>query len=260
MALPETVRGVLFDLDGTISIGASPIPGAIATIEHLRSRNIARRYLTNTTTKSVDTLHRDLVNLGLPIAREEVMSSLTAGVAYLRTQGSPTCYLVLSADAKRDFAEFGQDEEQPDVVVVGDIGPLWTYDFLNRLFQMVMAGATILALHKGRFWQTPDGLRMDIGAFVAGLEYTTGQAAHVVGKPSAAFFQTALAGLGVDPAQAMMVGDDIESDVGGAQRAGLAGVLVRTGKFREELVAASTVEPDLILDSVADLSAALDLA
>lgn len=94
---------------------------------------------------------------------------------------------------------------------------------------------------------------MDIGAFVAGLEYVTGTEAVVMGKPSKDFFETALQSLDLRPEDAVMVGDDIESDIGGAQRAGIRGILVRTGKFRDELVARSKVEPDAVIDSVANL-------
>ena len=111
----------------------------------------------------------------------------------------------------------------------------------------------MLALHKGRYWQTETGLRMDIGAFVAGLEYVTGQSATVIGKPSPDFFTLVLQDLGLLPEQVAMVGDDIESDIGGAQAVGMKGVLVRTGKYRSETTAVSKIKPSLIIDSVADL-------
>ena len=112
-------------------------------------------------------------------------------------------------------------------------------------------------MQKNRYWRTPEGLSLDVGPFVAALEYATGCDAVVVGKPAPAFFATVLAGLGVRPADAVMVGDDVESDVGGALRAGLAGVLVRTGKYRPEAVAASGVEPTATVDSIADVPALL---
>lgn len=114
-------------------------------------------------------------------------------------------------------------------------------------------GAELIALHKNKFWQTQTGLRMDIGAFVAGLEYVTGKPATVIGKPAGAFFQMALQPLGLPVSHVAMVGDDIDSDVGGAQQVGLVGVLVKTGKYREDYVANSLVRPDMLIDSVADL-------
>jgi HAD superfamily hydrolase (TIGR01458 family) len=174
-------------------------------------------------------------------------------VRFLRSKGNCSCHFLLNDDTRRDFAEFRVNDVNPDYIVIGDIGEQWNYPLLNSVFQMLMSGAEMLALHKGRYWQMPDGLKMDIGAFIAGLEYVSGKTATVVGKPSKEFFHYALADMGVDPSETAMVGDDLISDVGGAQSAGLKGVLVRTGKYREELVAKSAVRPDLIIDSIADL-------
>ena len=118
---------------------------------------------------------------------------------------------------------------------------------------MVRGGAEIVALHKGRYWQTEHGLQVDIGVFVAGLEYATGKPATVIGKPSATFFRMGLKDLGVDPESVVMVGDDIEADVGGAQRAGVRGVLVRTGKYRPDDLERSDLAPDAVITSIADL-------
>lgn len=109
-----------------------------------------------------------------------------------------------------------------------------------------------------RWWLTAAGARVDSGLVVAGLEYAAGVEAEVVGKPTAAYFEAALAELAAAPAEAVMVGDDVEADIGGAKRLGLRGVLVRTGKFSDSSLAAADVDPDAVLDSIADLPAYLD--
>jgi HAD superfamily hydrolase (TIGR01458 family) len=116
-----------------------------------------------------------------------------------------------------------------------------------------MDGADLIALQKNRYWETAEGLSLDAGPFVSALEYATGRQAEVVGKPSNAFFQLALSELGVSADRAAMVGDDVEADVGGAINAGLAGILVRTGKYREDLVRQSGIEPTATVDSIADV-------
>lgn len=111
-----------------------------------------------------------------------------------------------------------------------------------------------------RYWRAPDGLRLDAGAFVRALEYAAGRRAVVLGKPDRAFYDAAVAALGDipddipgdAPGRVIMVGDDIRVDVDGAQRAGLSGVLVRTGKFSPSDLA-SEVTPDAVLGSLADL-------
>lgn len=116
-----------------------------------------------------------------------------------------------------------------------------------------MDGAELVALQKNRFWLTADGLSLDVGAFVAALEYATRRDAYVVGKPARAFFILPLDNLGVDADAAVMVGDDIESDIGGALDAGLRAVLVRTGKYRPDVAAASGIEPTAVVASIADV-------
>ncbi|MEW5874172.1 MAG: TIGR01458 family HAD-type hydrolase [Candidatus Zixiibacteriota bacterium] len=253
----QSCRGFLFDLDGVFFVGRTAIPGAADAIRFLREHGIPRRYTTNTTTRSRATLHRELQGMGLTIDPEEIISAPQAAILHLRRLGSPVCRLLLDGDTLADFAEFRQSDRHPEVIVFGDIGNRWNYDLMNELFRAVMAGARMIALHKGRYWQVEDGLRMDIGAFVAGLEYVTGAAATVIGKPSREFFELALADAGLRADETAMIGDDLHNDVAGAQNAGLKGVLVRTGKYRDDLTLKSPVHPDLILDSIADLPALL---
>jgi HAD superfamily hydrolase (TIGR01458 family) len=148
-----------------------------------------------------------------------------------------------------DDAEAGADH-----VVIGDLGDGWDFRTLNRAFRLLHSNpeSSLVALGGTRFWQAPDGLRLDAGPFVAALEYATGRKPVVCGKPAATYFQAAATKLGVPPEEILMIGDDIDIDVGGAQRAGLRGALVRTGKFRlADLNHA--VKPDAVLDSVAAL-------
>jgi len=135
---------------------------------------------------------------------------------------------------------------------------VFSYMNLARAFAELDAGADLYCLHRNRWWQTSRGPLLDAGAFVAGLEYAAGVEAEVIGKPSGAYFEAALAALGAAAEEATMVGDDVEADVVAAKRAGLRGVLVRTGKFEEKTLAAAAIEPDAVLDSVADLPAWLD--
>jgi ribonucleotide monophosphatase NagD (HAD superfamily) len=114
-------------------------------------------------------------------------------------------------------------------------------------------------MHRNLYWRTDAGLQLDTGAFLLGLERAAGVEAEVVGKPSGAFFAAALARLGVGAAQAVMVGDDIEADVLAAQREGIAGVLVRTGKYAPEAVRRAGGVPDRVVDSFADVPGLLGL-
>ena len=255
----NSIKGVLFDIDGVLYVGKEVIPGAIETVAMLKQRSIPMRFITNTTTESHRGLHTRLTSLGFNVSPAEILSAPQAAVVALRRMKTPRCLFVVDDRVRGDFAEFTADDSFPDVVVIGDIGEKWNYDLLNQLFNLVRKGAHLIALHKNRFWQTAKGLQMDIGAFVSGIEYATGKRATVMGKPSPAFFSVALHELGLPPHQVAIVGDDIDSDIGGAQEAGIKGILVTTGKYREEYARESSVKPDVLLKSVAELPRALGM-
>ena len=249
----DHVRGVLFDLDGVVHVDYDPIDGAARTLQYLREKQISFCFVTNTTTIPPRVLHEKMLNGGLQIDEDLILTAHEAASAYLAALGGPSCFLLVADSALPAYDGIPLDEMAPKYVVIGDIGERWNYSLLNRVFNMVMDGAEMIALHKGRYWQTGGGLRMDIGAFVLGLEYTTGKTAHVIGKPSPAFFEMAHKHIGLSKDETIMIGDDIETDVGGAQAAGIRGVLVKTGKYRDDTLARSNVEPDAILDSIAEL-------
>jgi HAD superfamily hydrolase (TIGR01458 family) len=174
----------------------------------------------------------------------------------LRLRKVRSARLVVS-DAIRGEFDGIEESVRPEVIVIGDIGNAWSYDLMNDLFHQVMDGAEIVALHRGRYWQVADGLKLDIGAFVAGLEFATGATATVIGKPSPQMYHAAIHDMNLEPDDVVMIGDDVHHDVGGAQAAGIRGVLVKTGKYRDVLVASAGIKPDLVIDSIAVLAGVL---
>ena len=151
---------------------------------------------------------------------DELVTPSALAVRHCREHGHRGVALIMNEEVKEDFAELDQDGERADAVIMGDLGPAFGYDVLNRAFRLVMDGAELIALQKNRYWLTADGLSLDVGPFVAAIEYAASTEAFVVGKPAPAFFELVLAGLGVEAGEAAMVGDDVETDVGGALRQG----------------------------------------
>lgn len=247
------IRGLLIDLDGVLYVGGQPVPGAVEIVRQWEAARMPRCYLTNTTTKSAASLRKKLQEMGFAVAAKEILSAPEAAKVYLENKGRPVCKLLVNDEVLGDFRGFQQSDTDARAVVIGDIGNAWTYDLLNNVFRLVMNGAELVALHRNKFWQTEAGLQMDIGAFVAGLEYVTGKTATVMGKPSPEFFASALSRIGLTAGEVAMIGDDIDTDIGAAQEQGMSGILVKTGKYRESYVSASKIKPDLVLESVADL-------
>jgi HAD superfamily hydrolase (TIGR01458 family) len=229
------VKAFLIDLDGVLYVDKTPIEGAKETVAMLEEKGYRYRFVSNTTSKCRSTLAKFLGEMG--------------------SEKDNKCFLLTRPDVRRDFEEAGVPlaEEDVDFVVVGDAETDFTFDRLNRAFRLVMDGAEIIALEKDRYWMGADGLYLSAGPFVYALEYATGTLAEVVGKPSPDFFEMALAELRASPDETAMIGDDINSDVCGAQNVDMMGVLVKTGKYREDVVEYSNVIPDLILESIAEL-------
>lgn len=252
------VRGLLLDLDGVMYVGDDRVPGADDTVRWLRTTGIPHLYLTNTTSRPRSSVIAKLGRLGIPTTPDDILTPCVAAAGWLRQNGLTRPALFVPAATAQDVGGLDTtstvDAHDADAVVVGDLGEGWDFATLNRAFRLLMAAhhPPLVALGTTRYWNAPDGLRLDTGAFVAALATATGRDPVVLGKPAAAFYAAAVAQLGLPADQVAMVGDDIVTDVGGAQRAGLAGVLVRTGKYRPHDLEGD-VRPDAVLDSIADL-------
>jgi len=251
----RTPRSVLLDLDGTVWQDEVVLPGVAEAIRRLRAAGLRLRFVTNITRLPARALCEHLVAQGVTASVEDVQTAPVAAAGWLRHAGVRRVALHVAEGTREDFRGFTLDDAAPEAVVVGDLGPAWTFDRLNRAFLQVMGGARLVALHRNRYWQTGGGLALDAGAFVAALEYAAGVEAVAVGKPSRAFFETAVRAVGCAAAEVMAVGDDVANDVGGAKSVGCAAVLVRSGKYRPGDETALPTPPDAVVDSLADLPA-----
>jgi HAD superfamily hydrolase (TIGR01458 family) len=250
-------QALILDLDGTLYQQGSEIPGAREALAQLRDSGLPMRYVTNTTRRPRRTVFESVRSYGFEIELHELLTAPVAAAGWLADRGIERLHLLLMPETFEDFADFDVTGRNPQAVVVGDLGREWNYDLLNTAFGYLLDGAELVAIQKNRYWRNDQGLGLDAGPFIAALEYAADTTATIVGKPSREFFTQAAQSMGVDLSEAAMIGDDLESDVGGAQNAGARGVLVRTGKFRQDVLERSDVVPDLIIDSIADLPEAL---
>ncbi len=246
------VDALLIDLDGTVYQFDQLLPGAGDTLAWLRGRGVPLRFVTNSTMRSRSSLAARLRGMGVQADENDILNPVSVAAHYLR-EHQASAYLLVLDDALTEFEGVPQDADHPDFVVIGDLGDAWTFDRLNQAFRLLLEkNAGFIALGKSRYWRAVDGLRLDSGPFVTALEFATGRYALVMGKPERAFFQQAINMLGLAPERVAMIGDDIDVDVAGAQRAGLLGALVKTGKFRPEDLAKG-IWPNYVYHSLADL-------
>jgi HAD superfamily hydrolase (TIGR01458 family) len=255
------MAAILLDIDGVLHVSGEVVAGGAEAVRELREDGHRLRFVTNNTTRARKRLADELRGLGIDLEDDELATTPLAAAGLLA--GRRVLALTMNA-VREDLAERVElVDRKAEVVLLGgadesdETGRVFSYENLNRAFAELEAGAQLVCLHRNRWWQTSGGPQLDAGAFVAGLEYAAGVEAEVVGKPSRAYFEAALAEIGASAEEAVMVGDDVEADVGGAKAAGLRGVLVRTGKFREETLAAAEPQPDGVVESIAAVPAYL---
>ena len=216
-----------------------------------------------------------LTDAGMAVRADEVITAAVLTADYVRTT-TPTRDASLSTAARSPRtcpastsctpSEFSGPEapETPDVVLLGGAGPEYSHLTLSWVYDWMAQGVPVVAMHRSTAWTTTDGLRVDTGMYLIGMEQTSGRKATAVGKPAPEGFLAAASRLGVDPDEMYMIGDDLNNDVLPAQVVGMTGVLVRTGKFRQDTLdrwAADefAMQPNHVIDSVADLPELLGL-
>ena len=249
-----TIRGILLDIEGVLHVSMQPIAGAADTLRWLDQRGYRTCFVTNTTTASRATLAQRLAAIGLPLSEQHLLTAPVATANYIRQHyPGKRCWVLSKGDTAADFAGIELVEAHADIVVIGGAEELLTYEAMNAAFRMLMDGAVLLAMHTNLYWRTREGLRLDSGPYVHALELATGKQAIVLGKPARPFFEQALQSIGVEAAEAIMVGDDLENDVRGAQQAGLRAIFVCTGKHHADSPLLEHIHPGAILPSIADL-------
>ncbi|GAB3370382.1 TIGR01458 family HAD-type hydrolase [Spongiibacter taiwanensis] len=222
------VKGLLLDIGGVLTEDGSALPQALEGMAAVRKTQLPLRFLTNTSRRTARQVATELRSLGFELADHELVTAPLAVKQYLRAHQLRPLILA-TPELAEEFADL--DSCQPNAVVVFDAGEGFTYAALNEAFQCLHSGAQLLAVGANRYFRSGGALQLDAGPFVKALEYAAACEATIIGKPAAAFYHSVVSELGLSPAEVMMVGDDVDSDVVGALDAGLQACLSRTGKF-----------------------------
>lgn len=256
--MKRTETALLIDIDGVICQNNALIAGAMETLHWLERSSIRYLFVTNTTSIGLSALCAKLKALGLVVTEDQLLTPTMAANGWLCQQGLLRAALFVNDEAKKDFKDIEsvaiQSEGPVDAVVIGDLGEQWSYPRLNQAFRFLMQSVKpeLIALGMTRYWMAKDGLSLDVAPFIKALEFASDCSAVVLGKPAPAFFQSALDKLGTGPSETLMIGDDIKGDVDAAERCGIGGILVKTGKFRDQDLGGD-IRPLAILNSIADL-------
>jgi 4-nitrophenyl phosphatase len=254
-----TLQGVVLDVDGTVVRGDTPIPGAREGVDALARAGLRRLFVSNNPTKPPAAYEERLGRAGFDVTAEEIITAGTVTSAYLAERHAGDDIFVLGESGLVDIlADAGlslvDDAEAADAVVVS-IDREFTYDDLC----VALWG---LSDDSVRFVGTdPDmvipAAERDVpgsGAVIHAVAGVTGRQPDVVlGKPSAFARDMVLDRLGLPPEECLVVGDRLDTDIALGARAGMTTVLVRTGITDDAALAASDIEPDYVLDSMAEL-------
>lgn len=265
------LRLVILDMDGVLYRGDQPIPGAAELAQRLHDAGAQVRYATNNSMFTRAAYADRLTSMGITAAPDEIVTSTSATIEHLRRH-EPAVRSILAVGAQgmvdelraagltvRHAAE-PRDPSAPtpvDAVVVG-LDPEIDAARLDVAADAIRAGARFIATNADARYPTPTGFRPGAGAIVAALADATGVPPLVIGKPAPAMFAATLEGAGVTPAEAIVIGDNPESDVAGAHRSGIESILVLTGVTDADAVSelAGELRPDHV---AADPAAAWEL-
>ena len=259
--------GILCDLEGTLYSGDAPLPGATLLVPALRARRIPFCFLTNTTSRSRRALVARLASMGISVAADEIVSAPVAGAALLRARGHEVVAPFMEEGVLEDLEGLvlqggtaAPGDRRPTAILLGDLGERWNFALLQLAFDHVRDGAEIVTCSRDRAYRRHGELVLDVGPFVAALEYASGATATLAGKPSPAMYDTAIRQLrlpAVERSSVLMIGDDMHSDIAGAQQAGLTAWAVATGKFSAAEAARAGIAPDRIIPGLDTLLAEL---
>ena len=252
----EGIEAVFLDLDGTIYLGDELIEGSIDFLDRLESRGIARFFLSNNSSKSVEQYLQKLRGLGIAASRDEVLLSTHDLISWLSKEGVSRTYLVGTEGMREMLEESGlaTDSADPEFVVLGYDTEV-TYEKLAMASVHLHRGVPMVSSHPDIVCPSPEGALPDSGAYMALFEATTGvKPVHVCGKPNKGMILHKIEEMGLSPSNCAMVGDRLYTDIEMAERAGVNGILVLSGEASKEDLAGSGPSPSLVVDSVSSLA------
>lgn len=242
----KEMKPILIDFDGVIKIGNELAPDAKDFFEFIDRNKIPACILSNSTLRTSELMKNFLGERGLQL-NIPAFTAFDVTLEFVRKHYNKV--KVYCRDYLLYHFESMIDNQNPEAVVIGDIGNRWNYETLNEIFNYVMNGAEIIAMHKNKFWQPEGKLILDAGAFITAIEFATGKQSTVIGKPSPHYFKTAIENLGFNPEdEFVMIGDDLENDIIAAQRIGGKGILILTGKTKLNDI--KDRKPDFIVNSL----------
>ncbi len=256
------IQALIIDMDGVLWLDATPLPGLAQFFDFLHARGLAYVLATNNASKTPQQYVQKLAKFGVAIQPDRVLTSPLATAYYLKTKfgAGAKVYLVGQEGLHQPMQEAGftilTDLSQRADVVVAGVDFTLTYEKLKYATLHIQRGAQFVGTNGDVTFPAAEGPWPGAGAILAAIEAATGVKPVTIGKPERLMFDIAVAKMGSQPAQTAMLGDRLETDILGGQRAGLKTILVTTGIDNEATIAAKHIHPDAIFSGIDELAAA----
>jgi len=253
----KKIQVFFFDLDGVLSVGKENprYLGGRQVVKEIKSLGKKTFVLTNDSTHTREEIRQNLTRLEFNFALDEILTSSFLTANYLRQKFGVASFFLIGEDGLRrelEAAGHRPTERTPQVVVVGFDRRL-TYEKLDNALRFLKEGSQLIGSYGGAVYMSDHGPALSAGPIIKALEYGSGKKAIMIGKPSPRMFRLALQSGHEKAAEAVMVGDQMETDLLGARRAGVHTILVLTGVETRESVRRSKFKPDMIVKTVDDL-------
>ena len=229
--MTQAYKGIIFDIDGVLEYHDQVYPGAPEILDWLRERQVEIRFLSNSTLKSRASAAEDLRQKGFNLADEELITASYATANYLRTLNPRSCWVMLDGKGLDEFAEFEQSCEDPDYIVIGDYRNHFNYQNMNKALRLLHRGANLIGMIPELVDFSQGDLELNVGSWVQVLERATGIQATYIGKPFPYGYELTLASMEVSRERVVMIGDQVDTDIKGAQAVGLKTILLTTGEY-----------------------------
>ncbi len=251
----NAIKGFICDMDGVIYHGNQILPGVREFIQWMQDENKEYLFLTNNSGYTPRELNQKLARMGLDVPEEHFYTSALATAAFLRQQ-APGCSVFAIGEAGLLNALYDagvtMNDVNPDYVVVGE-GRAYSLDTLTKATNLVLGGAKLIGANSDVSGPIENGIAPACGALVAPIELATGKKAYFCGKPNPLMMRTGLRLLGCHSAEAVMIGDRMDTDVISGMESGMATVLVLSGVSTRETLSTYAYRPSIVLNGVGDI-------
>jgi NagD protein len=248
-------KGFICDMDGVIYHGNRILPGVVEFIRWLHEEKKDYLFLTNNSSYTTRELQQKLLRMGLEVSEEHFYTSALATASFLKEQ-APGCsvYAIGEAGLFNALYDAGiiMNDVNPDYVVVGE-GKTYSLDTLTKATNLVLRGAKLIGTNSDVSGPIENGISPACGALVAPIEIATGKKAYFCGKPNPLMMRTGLRLLHCHSADAVMVGDRMDTDVISGLESGMSTVLVLSGVSSKETIDTYAYRPTAVLDGVGDI-------